>query len=70
MSPCKQEVVGVGLDQEVGACHLHYGASQKTAAPELKLECTSPTLCMGSLDPRPSDLCILMEGLVRDDHVG
>ena len=22
-----------------------------------------------SLDPRPSDLCILMEGLVRDDHV-
>ena len=24
----------------------------------------------GSLDPRPSDFCILMEGLVRDDHVG
>ena len=23
-----------------------------------------------SLDPRPSDLCILMEGLVRDDLVG
>ena len=23
-----------------------------------------------SLDPRPSDLCILMEGLVRDHHVG
>ena len=22
-----------------------------------------------SLHPRPSDLCILMEGLVRDDHV-
>ena len=22
-----------------------------------------------SLDPRPSDLCILMEGLVSDDHV-
>ena len=22
-----------------------------------------------SLDPRPSDLCILMEGLVRDDHM-
>ena len=28
------------------------------------------TLCLDSLDPRPSDLCILMEGLVRDDHVG
>ena len=26
--------------------------------------------CRFSLDPRPSDLCILMEGLVRDDHVG
>ena len=23
-----------------------------------------------SLDPRPSDLCILMEGLVRDDYMG
>ena len=22
-----------------------------------------------SLDPRPSDICIPMEGLVRDDHV-
>ena len=22
-----------------------------------------------SLDPRPSDLCIPMEGLVRDDHM-
>ena len=27
------------------------------------------TLDTPSLDPRPSDLCILMEGLVRDDHV-
>ena len=27
-------------------------------------------LGLGSLDPTPSDLCILMEGLVRDDHVG
>ena len=26
-------------------------------------------LC-ASLDPSPSDLCIPMEGLVRDDHVG
>ena len=26
-------------------------------------------LAICSLDPRPSDLCILMEGLVRDDHV-
>ena len=25
---------------------------------------------LASLDPRPSDLCILMEGLVRTDHVG
>ena len=24
----------------------------------------------GSLDPRPSDLCILMEGLVRDGNRG
>ena len=24
---------------------------------------------VGSLDPRPSDLCILMEGLVHDDHL-
>ena len=29
-----------------------------------------PTLSQSSLDPRPSDLCIPMEGLVRDDRVG
>ena len=29
----------------------------------------SLTLSELSLDPRPSDLCILMEDLVRDDHI-
>ena len=33
------------------------------------LEYSTPYEVWTSLDPRPPDLCILMEGLVCDDHV-
>ena len=57
------------LSQYTGFCKLVVSLQMQNRKASDKIN-VDRSVWYASLDPRPSDLCILMEGLVRDDHVG
>ena len=63
----------IGHTPENGRAQRLYSSLHVNCMEAKKRHFTGPSV-QGSLtkpvDPRPSDLCIPMEGLVRDNHVG